>query len=240
MKKLILPLIIAGALAFSGCEKEQVPSPNPFVSLLVDEDPQSVVDTLEANIFNNPLTSDVSASTNAVIMDYPLFLDYDPFTAVVVRGNNVDSCVKGIEITKSERELLNSAWKSKIECQSANKKVLYSIHRKLEVWAKEKKDSLYLDYQSKRNYVLEAYSKGLLTLDQKNEAINKLELAYKQSLLNVNSSLKEKIKNNLDRAEACGKIKDCEKIWLNSVLEILGKTRYKKWIECYKYNYKKK
>ena len=54
------------------------------------------------------------------------------------------------------------------------------------------------------------------------------------------NQVKEKIKASLERAEACGKIKDCEKIYLDKVLDILGKTRFKKWIECYKHNYKKK
>jgi hypothetical protein len=56
----------------------------------------------------------------------------------------------------------------------------------------------------------------------------------------LNNQVKEKIKKNLDRATACGKIKDCEKEYLNKGLDILGKTRYKKWMECHKYNYKKK
>jgi len=34
------------------------------------------------------------------------------------------------------------------------------------------------------------------------------------------------------------KIKDCEKIYLESVMSILGKGKYKKWISCYKYHYK--
>jgi hypothetical protein len=67
-----------------------------------------------------------------------------------------------------------------------------------------------------------------------------LEKTWVSKMSYLNNQVKEKIKKNLDRATACGKIKDCEKEYLNKVLDILGKTRYKKWMECHKYNYKKK
>jgi hypothetical protein len=67
-----------------------------------------------------------------------------------------------------------------------------------------------------------------------------LEKTWVSKMNYLNGQVKEKIKLSTGRAEACGKIKDCEKIYLSKVLDILGKSRYKKWIECYKYNYKKK
>jgi len=54
----------------------------------------------------------------------------------------------------------------------------------------------------------------------------------------LNTQVREKIQSNIQKAEACGKIKDCEKIYLESVMSILGKGKYKKWISCYKYHYK--
>ena len=263
MKKILFALFATGILAFAGCEKEPIPSTAPEVNLSVDETPQSLIDTLGTVIFDNPITSEVTASTEATILDYPLFLDYDPFTMVVSRGKgDIDSCVKNIETTKAEKELLNKAFLAKLDCQKANKETIAKINREFEYWAKNEKasmykkyltvkDSLYRDFQTKVAYVNGLYAKGTITLEQKQKSLSEIETKYKSDLSSLeksytsglsslNSKLKEKLKTSLTRAEACGKIKDCEKIYLDRVLEILGKERFKKWIECYKYNYKKK
>ena len=263
MKKIILSLVLVGMIGFMGCEKEPIPSPNPTVNLLVDEEPNAVVDSMGTVIFDNPMLSDVTESTDVTIMDYPLFLDYDPFTMIVSRGKgDVDSCVKGIEVTKAEKELLNKAHLAKLECEKTNKEILYKLHREIESWGKTEKaamykkylatrDSLYRDFQMKVAYVNDKYDKGLITADQKKKSLTELETKYKNDIaaleksyangLNLlNGKVKEKIKTNSDRTTASGKIKDCEKEYLNKVLDILGKTRYKKWMECHKYNYKKK
>jgi hypothetical protein len=262
MKKIILSLVLVGMIGFMGCEKEPIPTPNPTVNLLVDEEPNAVVDSMGTIIFDNPMTSDITPITDATIMDYPLFLDYDPFTMVMSRTNKIDSCVKGIEVTKAEKELLSKAHLDKVECQKQNKLTVARINREIETWAKTEKvtmykkylstrDSLYKDFQMKVAYVNDKYAKGLITLEQKNKSLTELETKYKNDIASVeksyasglnllNNRLKEKIKTNLDRATSCGKIKDCEKEYLNKVLDILGKTRYKKWMECHKYNYKKK
>lgn len=83
MKKIILSLVLVGMIGFMGCEKEPIPTPNPTVNLLVDEEPNAVVDSMGTVIFDNPMTSDITPVTDATIMDYPLFLDYDPFTMVI-------------------------------------------------------------------------------------------------------------------------------------------------------------
>lgn len=262
MKKIFLTLFLSLPLLFNSCVKD-VPSPNPNqFDLLVDEQPQALVDTLGTLIFDNPVTSDVTSTTDAKILDYPLFIDYDPFTLVVVRGNGVDSCVRGLEITKEQRAQLEKAWIQKLECQKTNKELLSKLNRSLEDWAKNEKlylynkylktkDSLYADCKMKIAYVNEQYTKGLITLEMKTKLLNEietkrnndlaaLEKSYKVALESLNNKLKEKTKTNLDRKDKCEKIKDCEKIWLTSVMEILGKEKYKKWIECYKVHYKKK
>lgn len=265
MKKLLFSLFLAGALVFSSCEKESLPAPNPepTPNLLADEEPQSLVDSMIATFFDNPMTVEVTATTDAVIEDYPAFIDYDPFTnAVVRRTGSVDSCVRGLELTQSEKEKLNKAFLAKIDCQKANKEIIAKIHREIESWAKTQKlamyqkylktkDSLATDFKTKVSYINGLYDKGTITLEQKNKSLTEVENKYKSDLAALeknyksglellNSKVKEKIKLSLSRAEACGKIKDCEKIYLQSVLDILGKSKYKKWIECYKYHYRKK
>ena len=80
----------------------------------------------------------------------------------------------------------------------------------------------------------------MLTQTQYKEKLTALEKTWASKMTYLNGQVKEKIKASIERAEACGKIKDCEKIYLQKVLDILGKARFKKWIECYKYNYKRK
>jgi hypothetical protein len=241
MKKIILSLVLVGMIGFMGCEKEPIPTPNPTVNLLVDEEPNAVVDSMGTVIFDNPMTSDITPITDATIMDYPLFLDYDPFTMVMSRTNKIDSCVKGIEVTKAEKELLSKAHLDKVKCQKQNKLTVARINREIETWAKTQKYNSYVNW-----FMVE---KTKLDNDLKNKVIT--EVQYKEKLLGLdktwaskmsylNNQVKEKIKISMDRATACGKIKDCEKEYLNKVLDILGKERYKKWMECHKYNYKKK
>ena len=241
MKKIILSLVLVGMIGFMGCEKEPIPTPNPTVNLLVDEEPNAVVDSMGTIIFDNPMTSDITPITDATIMDYPLFLDYDPFTMVMSRTNKIDSCVKGIEVTKAEKELLNKAHLNKVECQKQNKIIVARINREIETWAKTQKYNYYVNWymveKSKIDYDLKM---GVITEAQYKEKLMGLEKTWVSKMSYLNNQVKEKIKKNLDRATACGKIKDCEKEYLNKVLDILGKTRYKKWMECHKYNYKKK
>lgn len=233
MKKLLLSLFLVGALAFSSCEKEPLPSPNPepTPSLLADEEPQSLVDSMIATFFDNPVTVEVTSTTDAVIEDYPAFIDYDPFTnALVRRTGSVDSCVKGLELTQSEKEKLNKAFLAKIDCQKANKLTIASIHRNIESWAKTWKADMWKNW-----YLPQKEAAG-----GDKDKIAALNIQWESKMKWHNGQVKEKIKKDLKRAEAAGKIKDCEKIYLQSVLDILGKTKYKKWIECYKYHYKKR
>ena len=241
MKKIILSLVLVGMIGFMGCKKEPIPTPNPTVNLLVDEEPNAVVDSMGTVIFDNPTLSDVTPSTDATIMDYPLFLDYDPFTMVTSRTGKIDDCVKGIEVTKAEKELLNKAHSAKLECEKTNKATIYRIHREIEGWAKTQKENYYKNwYMVEKSKLVSDFHLGVITESQYKEKLTALEKTWASKMTYLNNQVKEKIKTSLDRATACGKIKDCEKEYLNKVLNILGKERYKKWMECHKHNYKKK
>jgi hypothetical protein len=169
-------------------------------------------------------------------------LDYDPFTNVLVRRTgSVDSCVKGIEITSAEKEKLSKAWSAKIDCQKANKQIIARIHREIESWAKTQKENYYKNwYLVEKGKLDDSLKRGLLTQTQYKEKLGMLDKTWAGKMSYINGQVKEKIKLSIERAEATGKIKDCEKIWLQSVMDILGKKRYQKWIECYKYHYKRK
>jgi hypothetical protein len=134
-KHIILALVaITFLVTINGCKKETIPTPNPIINLLVDEEPQALVTELETTL-TSPETTDMSVG-DVSITDYPAFLDYDPFTVVMTRTKSVDSCLKGLEVTKAEKEHLNKAFLTKLECQKANKTTIARIHRDIEYWAK--------------------------------------------------------------------------------------------------------
>ena len=240
MKNLLLSLFATTLLVLSSCEKEQILTPNPNdVFLLLDEEPQSLVDELESTL-TLPETTDMNVG-DVSITDYPALLDYDPFTEVVARSNSADTCLRGIEVTKSQKEQLTGAFLTKIECQKANKATIVRIHREIESWAKTQKENYYINwYLVEKNKLTDSLKLRLITESQYKEKLSILEKTWKSKMDYLNGQVKEKIKLSVERAKACGKIKDCEKIYLESVMSILGKEKYKRWISCYKHHYKNK
>lgn len=241
MKKHIVLAIVAISflVTINGCKKETVPTPNPIINLLVDEEPQALVTELETTL-TLPETTDLNAG-DVLITDYPAFLDYDPFTVVMARTNSADSCLRGLEVTKAQKEQLTKAFLAKIECQKANKATVGRIHREIESWAKTQKENYYKNwYLVEKAYYDDLLKKGLITQTQYKEKMDALEKTWKSKMDYLNNQVKEKMKSSTQKAEATGKIKDCEKIYLESVMSILGKEKYKKWISCYKHHYKNK
>ena len=122
MKKLLLFSLVTLSflVTMNGCEKEPIPTPNPInYDLLLDEQPVALVGELEATL-TLPEVTDMNVG-DALITDYPAFLDYDPFTVVMARTNSADSCLKGLEVTKAQKEQLSKSFLAKIECQKVNK-----------------------------------------------------------------------------------------------------------------------
>lgn len=240
MKKLLLFSLVTLSflVTMNGCEKEPIPTPNPInYDLLLDEQPVALVGELEATL-TLPEVTDMNVG-DALITDYPAFLDYDPFTVVITRTNSADSCLKGLEVTKAQKEQLSKAFLAKIECQKANKATIARIHRDIEYWAKVQKENYYKNwYMVEKNKLHDSLKNKLLTEAQYKEKLIALEKTWKSKMDYLNDQVKEKLQSNIQKAEACGKIKDCEKIYLESVMSILGKEKYKKWISCYKHHYK--
>jgi hypothetical protein len=159
----------------------------------------------------------------------------------MARTNSADSCLRGLEVTKAQKEQLTKAFLSKTECQRVNKVTIAKVHREIESWAKTQKENYYKNwYMVEKNKLNDSLKLGLLTEAQYKEKLSMLEKTWKSKMDYLNNQVKEKLKSNTQKLEATGKIKDCEKIYLESVMSILGKEKYKKWIECYKYHYKKK
>ena len=240
MKNIILSLLLICGIGFiSSCEKEPImPGPDPY-ALLLDEQPLSLVGELESTL-TLPDVTDIN-NGDPLITDYPAFLDYDPFTVVTTRTNSVDSCLNGLEVTKAQKEQLTTVFKNKIECQRANKVLISKIHREIEAWAKTQKENYYKNwYLVEKGKIEYDFKMGIITQSQYKEKMASLEKTWKGKMDYLNTQVKEKIQSNIQKAEACGKIKDCEKTYLESVMTILGREKYKKWISCYKSHYKKR
>lgn len=238
MKKITLTLLLIFPLMFNSCKEEPIPQPQ-IINLLFDEEPQSLVDELELTL-TSPEVSDLNVG-ETLITDYPAFLDYDPFTVVMARTNSADSCLRGLEVTKAQKEQLSKACLAKIECQKENKLTISRIHREIEFWSKTQKENYYKNWYMVEKSKLEFdLIHGVITESQYKEKMASIEKTWRNKMDYLNTQVKEKIKSNVKRAEAKGKIKDCEKIYLESVMSILGKEKYKKWISCYKHHYKNK
>jgi hypothetical protein len=259
VKKLLLSITVL--LMLISCEKETI-TPNVVdnYNISPDEQPSSLASELELILLSPPVTD--ANSDDVLIMDYPSFLNEDLFASAGVKNKNGDSCLRGLEVTKYQKEQLNKAFLARIECQKSNKAEIAKTHREFEQWANTQKKILYTqflktkdsiihtDFKIKMSYISEKYSKGLINLEQKQKLLNELEIkrnndlvalekSYKLSLESLNSALKERIKTNIEKKMSSGKIKDCEKIYLESLMKILGKEKYKKWITCFKYTYRK-
>ncbi len=240
MKNLLMSVFATSLLVLASCEKEPIPTPNPInYDLLLDEQPIVLVGELEATL-TLPEVTDINLG-DVMITDYPAFLDYDPFTVVVSRTNSADSCLRGLEVTKAQKEQLTKAFLAKTECQKTNKATIARIHRDIEYWAKVQKENYYKNwYMVEKNKLNDSLKLGLLTEAQYKEKLVSLEKTWKSKMDYLNNQVKEKLQSSTQKAEATGKIKDCEKIYLETVMSILGKEKYKKWISCYKHHYKNK
>jgi hypothetical protein len=141
-KHLILALVTLSFLVtMNGCEKEVIPTPNPIINLLSDEEPQALVSELELTL-TSPEVTDMNVG-DALITDYPAFLDYDPFTVVMARTNSADSCLKGLEVTKAQKEQLSKAFLDlKLNVKKQIKKQLQEFTETLNIGLKYKKKTI--------------------------------------------------------------------------------------------------
>ena len=241
MKKLLLSITVL--LMLISCEKETI-TPNVVdnYNISPDEQPSSLASELELILLSPPITD--ANSDDVLIMDYPSFLNEDLFASAGVKNKNGDSCLKGLEVTKYQKEQLNKVFLARIECQKSNKAEIAKTHREFEQWVNTQKkilytqflktkDSIHRDFKIKMSYISEKYSNNL---EQKQKLLNELEIklnndlvalekSYKLSLESLNSALKERIKTNIEKKMSSGKIKDCEKIYLESLMKILGKEK---------------
>lgn len=247
MKKIIYLLAAITVLSATvwSCKKDEAPTV-PADSTLPNEQPVALGDSL-GEIIDNPAIVDASMAVDLTISSYPTFLESDYFSLAVVEGPQGDKedsmnkiCTNGIKLTKAQKEKLVAAHKAKEECMDANRKLLKTIDREIEAWTKEQKSKIIANTKTAMDSINKLFDAGKITASQKKEMLNQLELKRAASIKELTGKVKDKIKNHVNRATLSGKIKDCEKIYLKSIKEILTAEQFEKWIKCHKEKYKKK
>jgi hypothetical protein len=250
MKKIffVAALTITLSVAVWSCKKDAAPAnQNPIDNTLPTEQPAALGDSL-GDILDNPTMADASMSADLTYESYPAFLETDYFNLAVVEGangsGNIDSinkiCCGSFKLSKAQKEKLVAAHKAKEECMDANRKILKNIDEEIKAWAKTQKENIIAKTKLQMDSINKLYAAGTITAAQKKEMANKLELTRADLLKGLAAKAKDKIKNNIIRAAASGKIKDCEKIYLKSIKEILTAEQFEKWVKCFKEKYKKK
>lgn len=247
MKKIIYLFAAITVLSVTvwSCKKDEAPTV-PADSTLPNEQPVALGDSL-GEIIDNPEIVDASMAADLTISSYPTFLETDYFSLAVVegpQGGKEDSmnkiCTGGFKLTKAQKEKLAAAHKAKEECMDANRKLLKAIDREIEAWAKEEKSKIIANTKTAMDSINKLFAAGKITPTQKKEMLNQLELKRAAAIKELTGNVKEKIKKHVNRATLSGKIKDCEKIYLKSIKEILTAEQFEKWIKCHKEKYKKK
>lgn len=247
MKKIIYLFAAITVLSVTvwSCKKDEAPTV-PADSTLPNEQPVALGDSL-GEIIDNPEIVDASMAADLTISSYPTFLETDYFSLAVVegpQGGKEDSmnkiCTGGFKLTKAQKEKLAAAHKAKEECMDANRKLLKAIDREIEAWTKEQKSKIIANTKTAMDSINKLFDAGKITASQKKEMLNQLELKRAASIKELTGNVKEKIKKHVNRATWSGKIKDCEKIYLKSIKEILTAEQFEKWIKCHKEKYKKK
>lgn len=248
MKKvfIIAALTLTLSVAIWSCKKDETPTA-PGDNTLPTEQPAALGDSLGI-LMDNPTMSDASMTADLDYESYPAFLETDYFSLAVVQGANgganLDSinkiCCGSFKLTKEQKEKLVAAHKAKEDCMDANRKILKNIDAEIKTWAKTTKENIIAKTKLQMDSINKLYDSGVITAAQRKEMGSKLELQRAAILKGLSAKVKDKIAANVDRAIASGKIKDCEKIYLKSIKEILTAEQFQKWVSCFKEKYKKK
>lgn len=229
------------------CQKE-TPNTNTD-NLLVDETPVAMSDSLGAYL-DNPLMIDAGTLIDLQIISYPEILDVDYFALIEIEGPQggtlsrkdslIKKCSDGLRITAEQKSKLTSAFLSREECMKSNREILRAIDLKIEEWAKTEKISIIEKFKATVAEINANFIRGTITADEKKAQLDAAEKERNLAIAKLRITAKEKMKAAVERALATGKIKECEKIYLSKVKEILGNDKFEKWVKCHKWHYRRK
>jgi len=87
--------------------------------------------------------------------------------------------------------------------------------------------------------IMAAFRSGKITEKERDAKLMQAKKNLAEGMMKIRATIREKVKNIKERMEAAGKIKNCEREYLNGVIEIIGKENYAKWVRCHKMNFRK-
>lgn len=238
------------AFGGSGCKKDQVlDQVNNTIELAADETVDAQIDSLGA-FMEDPVVTDADETQDALIQSLPEIFDNDYFTFVESEGpqggdrmEKRDSllklCSSAIRIGMENKEALKRAHLAKLECMKHNRMVMHKADSMVRAWAMNHRKELLTQHEITVREIQGAFKAGKITEKERDAKLAAAKMELAKALKGIRAGVKERLAKMMDRAEAAGKIKDCERIYLNTVKEILGKENFAKWIKCHKYRYRK-
>ncbi len=229
----------------TSCKKDQITAPVKAVitELAMDETPEAVADSL-GDFLENPFVSDATDHSDVEIESVPEILFSDYFTFIETRSGKRDSLLKvcsgAFKIARENREALAKAHKEKMSCMEENRKMLHKIDSLTRQWSADKRQTLMEEHKREMEKISSAYRSGSITERERDAQMASARKRLDDELSKLGAQTREKLQLNKDRAAAAGKIKDCERIHLRQVHEIIGKDNYAAWIRCHKMHFRRK
>jgi hypothetical protein len=247
MKNIFLSAValVAFGTLVTSCKKDRVTEPikNTLLELAADETPDAVVDSL-GDYLDNPFVSDATDHMDVEIESVPEILFSDYFSFVETRTNKRDSMLKAcsgaFRLARANRDELEKAHKAKMECMKDNRHMLHHIDSITKAWAAHKRQGLMEEHKREMDKIGAAFRAGSISERERDAQVAAARKRLDDSLAKLAGETREKLQASKDRAAAAGKIKDCERIYLRQVHEIIGKDNYALWIRCHKMHFRRK
>jgi len=239
-----LALALVLTLAVASCKKDpliDVPK-QAEIELATDETSIALADSL-GDFMENPIITEASEGQDAEVMSVPEILDTDYFMFVETRGGRKDSMVKScsgsLNLTRDQKAALAKLHAAKMECMKTNREILNRLDGMAHNYGKELRSDAMAKYNNDVESIMKSFRNGTITEKERDAKIAAAKKTLKESLSKIRAAVREKIKSATERLEAAGKIKNCERVYLDGVMDVLGRADYAKWVRCHKMHMRK-
>lgn len=240
----LMAMALVFTLAVSSCKKDKLTQSanQAIIELAADETVDALVDSL-GDFIENPIITDATEDMELEIFSVPEILDTDYFTYVETRGGRKDSMIKSCSgvfvLMRDNKEALSKLFTAKMACMKSNHEALKGMDMKLRGEAMEMRRALMEKHKAAVDEIMAAFRSGKITEKERDAKLMQAKKNLAEGMMKIRATIREKVKNIKERMEAAGKIKNCEREYLNGVIEIIGKENYAKWVRCHKMNFRK-
>lgn len=240
----LVALAMVFALAVSSCKKDELVDAGKqvVIDLATDETSVAMADSL-GDFMENPIITEATEDQELEIMSVPEILDTDYFIFVETRGGRKDSMVKScsgvLNLTRDQKAALAKLHAAKMECMKANREILHRLDAMARNYGMELRRTAMDKHKNQVESIMKSYRNGDITEKERDAKLAAARKTLKESLSKIRGAVREKIKSATERLEAAGKIKNCEREYLDGVMEVLGRADYAKWARCHKMHMRK-